>query len=894
MSLPDKYIIGIDLGTTNIVVAYSRVGEKEIHLFKIPQIVQLGKIAELAMMPSVRYMDEQVAKYPDLYALPWGDSVPLIGAYAKELAIENPTNAVISPKSWLAHPVLDISQKCLPIGSTNDEVKVSPIDAIKEQLEYIENAWNYKFDKDLFNHQHVTVTIPASFDDQAREVIRQILIAQGIKDFKLLEEPQAAFYYWLSEHDDFTSIRVEKEVRSLALVCDVGGGTTDFSIILLKLSSNNIEFERVAVGEHLLLGGDNMDLLLSRYLQQKYMLDLKPGQSSQWMIQVRSAKEKLLRGDGIKKADVTILSRGSRLFKKAQKYEVTTEEISKILIDGFIPTVPFCKFIKKNKLGLRRIGLPYENETAITQHLANFLIDNQDIMRKALGENEMSGQAIPEVVLFNGGVFYSSEIKQRIINVIQNWKSDEIDALVNTSPSLAVAKGAVYCTQARNGTGVQISSSAPTNYFLKVGEHKFICILPIGSVEDELYEIDQKFKMLVGQAVLFELYTSKNIQASKGEVIQEHGLSKLSETILKIDADNNLDVRLNVKYSSVGVLLVEAVDAENNIYPLSFSLKQNQKKLSSTAKVNKNEPIDEERIKAVINCFFKQEGIIPLKNQLETVIGAQQTWTLITLRKLGDLLLPLYSQSRRSELHEKHWWNLLGYCLRPGQGDKLDTYRIETLWQKYAHGVQYQHQQNLAEFWVCWRRVSSGLSVGMQEKIFNDIKAIIYTRKDQLNKKQLLGYLEKMRLIAALEKLSIGKRIDIGNYLIRQILKKVEDHLLWWMLGRVANRVLFANGADVIPPEQVEAWLDKLFNVEVDRKFQPSAVKSIALMVQKTKDPLVDISIEKFALISTKLTTWKASKETLTFIQGEMRNNSEMNLYAMGEELPVGLVLLGA
>jgi hypothetical protein len=636
-----------------------------------------------------------------------------------------------------------------------------------------------------------------------------------------------------------------------------------------------------------------MDLLLSHYLQQKYKISVKPSQSSQWMVQVRGAKEKLLREDNTTKADITVLSRGSSLLRKARKFEVTKTEVSEILIEGFVPSISLTKPKKKNKSGLRRIGLPYEIDTAITQHLANFLIDNQDIMKKSLAIENAPKHVIPEVVLFNGGVFYSDEIKNRVVNTIGNWKSGEIDALVNTSPSLAVAKGAVYYAQAKSGKGVQIKSSAPTSYFLKLDDDIFICILPIGSVEDQVYKIEQKFKMLVGQAALFELFTSKQIQAKQGEIVQASDLVKLSETILKIDANKDLEVRLNVSYSSIGLLLIEAIDSNHNIYPLSFSIKQKSASLSSNKGVAIKRNIDQKQLKNVLDDFFRGKDVIPLKDQLEKAIGiGQPDWPVFVLRSLSDMLLPYYSQARHSGSQEKHWWNILGYCLRPGNGDKLDSHRIDTLWKRYAHGVQCQHQQNISEFWVCWRRISSGLSVLMQEKIFNDIKAIIYTRKDQLNKKQLLGYVEKMRLIASLEKLSIGKRVDIGNYLVRQILKKGEDHLLWWMLGRVANRALFTNGADVISPDQVEIWLDKLIVLDLDKKFQSNAAKSYALMIQKTKDPLVDISVEKFNQMLTKLTSWRVSKNTLAFAKGGKLDNDEMNLYAIGEALPLGLVLL--
>jgi len=896
---PSQYIIGIDLGTTNIVVAYvkSNAPQEKINIFKIPQIIQPGKIAALSMLPSVRYAGTEIFDFPEMYTLPWGHTHPLIGEYAKEKAIERPLNAVVSPKSWLAHQVLDINQKCLPLGCIDDSVKVSPIVAIREQLDYIQSAWDNQHGDELFAEQTVVVTIPASFNDQAREVIRCTLEILQIKDYKLLEEPQAAFYHWLSEHDDFSDIEVETEVKSLALVCDVGGGTTDFSLILLKLNSNKVEFERVASGEHLLLGGDNMDLLLSQYLQQKTKIKLSYAEQSQWMIQVRTAKEKLLKNPDLKSYNITLLSQGSSLLKKTKKIQITYDEISKLLLDGFIPNVPLVKSKLKPKTGLRRIGLPYASESRITQHLADFLINQQDTMRLALGikQCDEAKVVIPEVVLFNGGVFYSEQIKSSIISLLNEWTAGEIDVLVNNSPSLSVAKGAVYYGQSMSGSGVKIKNNAPLNYFLKISRDEIICILPKGSMADKFFNIDQQFELKIGEKVAFEIFTSQLENISLGQILildDKDDINRLSEISLTIDAERDKKVILRSFYSSIGMVSLEVVDEQLQTYPLHFAtakLATNVKQEEYLLKISQN---DLSQLSMIVQNHFKLKQEQNLKQKLEKLFGSADEWSILILRAVADSLLKINNKYKKSASCEKTWWNMIGYCLRPGVGGQKDGDRIEKLWSKYVHGVQYKTQQNLSEFWVCWRRIASGLSVSMQEKIFDDIKSIIYTRKDQLSRSKLLGFIEKMRLIASLEKISIGKKLEIGNYIIRQLRKKTDDTLLWWMLGRIGNRKMYSNTADIVPVEIVQDWLSHVIRFNVSKKYQQTAIKSIALMLQKTNDPMADIDSDYFELILAKLYTWKITVDVLKFIQGKKIDSDEMFEFAMGEELPIGLTLL--
>ena len=312
MHMPQQYYIGIDLGTTNISVAYQLMNAKnDIQSLRIPQLIAPGSVVSLSSLPAVRYVELNVRQSPELYSLPWGCEEVIVGELAKEVSLNSDTQAVHSAKSWLAHPMLDITQACLPIGAMDANQKVSVIQVISEYLTYIEHAWNAQFPSTLFKEQSIVITIPASFDERARQYIVQVIEQCGLERIKLLEEPQAAFYHWLDCHKEMDDIKCDEPQTSLALVCDVGGGTTDFSLISLCIDQSGPHFERIAVGKHLLLGGDNMDLAIYHYLKQKYLGEVSAENRAQWLMQARLAKEKLLANKTQEAASLIVLQKGA-------------------------------------------------------------------------------------------------------------------------------------------------------------------------------------------------------------------------------------------------------------------------------------------------------------------------------------------------------------------------------------------------------------------------------------------------------------------------------------------------------------------------------------------------------------------------------------------------------
>ena len=897
------YYIGIDLGTTNTVVAYAREGEPAINLFKVPQVVQPGKVASLSWLPSVYYRDQEVAHNKQDYCLPWGNPGALTGVYAQEKAVSAPQNAIISAKSWLAHPQLDIAQRFLPLQARDDYPRLSPVEVMEALLEHIRCAWDHACPAHAFVAQQIVVTLPASFDDRARNALREVLNRMGVAEFRLLEEPQAAFYHWLATHDELAPGVVTEETRALALVCDVGGGTTDFSLIRLLLKPATVAFERIATGAHLLLGGDNMDLMLSARLQQHYGLRLDRREQAAWQLEIKKAKETLLKNPAQDHATLTLLGRGSRMLGTARQFTLNYQTVAEQVLNGFVPRVPLAPLTRtQRRSGLRRIGLPYEAESAITRHLADFLLAQQGTMREALGHQGTDAVLLPEVVLFNGGVFYSEPIRDAVVASLTDWRGDQPEVLVNETPSFAVACGAVYSAQARAGRGRRIASGAPVDYFLQVGENCYCCILPKGAPEGEVHTLPQAFHLTVGQPASFPLLAGPGGEHRFGALIDQGegaGLRAVSTLVCTIPEkalaahDGTCQVWLAVCYSAVGLLEVSVYEASGTHYPLHFSTREQQ--LPEQTTQDKPVSLDQRRqrqAEAALEAFFAAEqGVSQLKRRLAEIWGPWDQWPLPVLRALGDDLLSRCKQRRRSQSREAAWWNLLGYCLRPGTGARVDSWRIETLWQLYHYPLQFPEARNQAEFWIAWRRVSAGLSVAQQETIYADIKALVCTRKDQLGARHRTAWVEKMRVLGSLEKIAMGRRIHLGDYVVRQLGKKVDDPLLWWMFGRVASRTPLAHEAVAVPVEAVERWLHTIVALPFPAGCKHIAARALALAGRCCDDDTVDIDTALRQQLTRTIQHWKAGNQALAFMNGQADVWQAMLDFASGESLPLGLTL---
>jgi molecular chaperone DnaK (HSP70) len=581
-------VIGIDLGTTNCSVAQGQA--QGITVEPIAQLVNPGEVRDELLLPSFLYLPGPNDFPAGSTELPWADqSANVAGVLAQKRGIENPGRLVSSAKSWLSHAGVDRMAAILPVTAPAGVEKLSPVQVSREYLEHIRHAWDSKFPDRLFTDQQVLVTVPASFDAVARELTLKAAEQAGYRNMLLLEEPQAAFYAWLERHPDW---RERVAVGDLILVVDIGGGTTDFTLIAVTESAGELQLERVAAGEHLLLGGDNMDLALARFVEQELAaknVKLDALQLYALWQQCRFAKERLLE-EGSRKEEhaVTILGKGSGLVGGTIKAQLSREDLNRILLDGFLPLVSSRDLPQRTRrAALQEIGLPYAADPAITRHLARFLRQ----------QGATSGLTCPTHVLFNGGVLRAKVVRSRILEALNSWLKEEgkqtVKPLIGEDLMHAVSRGAAFYGISRQGAGVRIRGGVPRTYYVGIESSmpavpgmpapiKALTVAPFGMEEGTDLRIPgREFALVVGEPAEFRFFNSatrKNDQA--GSMIEDVGedLHELSPIEVTLPANGNagesVPVTLEVVVTETGLLQLWCVGRDGRRWKLEFNVRE--------------------------------------------------------------------------------------------------------------------------------------------------------------------------------------------------------------------------------------------------------------------------------------------------------------------------------
>ncbi|MFY9645498.1 MAG: Hsp70 family protein, partial [Terriglobales bacterium] len=433
--MASQYIVGIDLGTTNSALARCDANgdEKEgrIEVSGIPQLVNPNEVAERTLLPSFLYIPGEFDFPKSSLALPWETELKfVIGELARKRGAESPNRLIASAKSWLSYAGVDRTAPILPWQAPEEVPKLSPVEASSQFLRYLRTVWDSSEagQASPLAEQDVLITVPASFDEEARELTRRAAELAGYRQVTLLEEPLAAFYAWLESQGDGWRRRVK--VGDLVLVCDVGGGTTDLSLIAVSEEKGELTLKRIAVGDHILLGGDNMDLALARVLQQR--LEAAGHRVDNWQLhglwhQCRIEKEKLFESPKTQKRPVTLLGKGTKLIGGTIKTELLREDLDQVLVEGFFPKVASSELpARQRRVGFQELGLPYAADAAITKHLARFLSEQVRDSPEAAGiRRGPSGLACPTHVLFNGGVMKAAVLRDRVVEVVNSWLKKE-------------------------------------------------------------------------------------------------------------------------------------------------------------------------------------------------------------------------------------------------------------------------------------------------------------------------------------------------------------------------------------------------------------------------------------------------------------------------------------
>ncbi len=533
-SSPSRFVVGIDLGTTNTALAFADTEGNEspgVEDLKIPQLLQPCQVEALSVLPSFLYLPSDGEFPRGSLDLLWAPNRQMIlGDLARQQGFKVPGRQVVSAKSWLSHHLVDPRAPILPWKAPAGSRMISPLEACTHYLGELVHAWNNVHPDEPLGSQEIVLTVPASFDPAARELTLEAAHKAGLEKAQLFEEPQSAFYSWIQSRGD--SWRKETEVGEVVLVCDIGGGTTDFSLILVGQSEGNLDLQRLAVGDHILLGGDNMDWALTHLAAKDLDVlgnKLDYAQTLMLLAGCRQAKEALLGEVPPESIEVRVLGRGSRLMAGTLKVGLEREHVSQTILEGFFPIIPLETPLQRAKsFGLVEMGLPYAHDPAITRHLAQFLRRNASLIAEKLLELGKTG-TLPTAILFNGGMLKANAVRQRLVDQMNVWRQAQslnpVKILIQDDLDLAVARGAVVQGLAKRGKGVRIRGGSARSYYLGVEipapavpgappPIKALCVVPFGMEEGTSVEIPGvELGLLVGERADFRFFGSNRRRA---------------------------------------------------------------------------------------------------------------------------------------------------------------------------------------------------------------------------------------------------------------------------------------------------------------------------------------------------------------------------------------------
>jgi molecular chaperone DnaK (HSP70) len=860
--------VGIDLGTTNSALAWIDPVEAEdssfppIHIFDVPQLVAQGRVEARRTLPSFLFLEE-------------GEPV---GTYAREQGALVPTRLVHSAKSWLSNSDVDRTAKILPWDSQEIGRVLSPVEVSARYLKKFRETWDAGIHGPLAE-QDIVLTVPASFDEEARELTVMAATEAGLPGVTLLEEPAAAFYSWIAHN--LAQSRKRLFDGQIVLICDVGGGTSDFSLIRVSREGDMVQFTRTAVGKHLLLGGDNLDLTLAWLAESKLGKQLSIRQRSGLRRQCSAAKEMLLCDPSRKSVEITVLGGGSSLVGGSLKTEITREEALELALEGFLPLSARGEAPKDEKRSLfRELGLPYETDPAISKHLNVFL--------------ESAGQ-VPDAILFNGGFFIPEICRERVADVLKHWYGKRPEIFEHRDLDLAVATGAAYYSYVKStGAGILVRGGLPRTYYIGIGAaQEAVCLVPRGAEEGALLEVDREdLQLVTNKAVTFRLFSSlTRSEDVLGQVVDLAGEEVHAHAPLQAlirygkPGEKMIPVKLGARLTEVGTLETWCDSkVSDNRWRLQFALRKAAVEQTKPTAVVSEENVA--RAVELVAAVFAAAAVAPvapeeLPARLEQTLGlGRNSWPLSVIRQLGDAFLANAAGRKKSPAFEARWLNLCGFCLRPGFGFPGDEYRVEQARKVYAGGLQFANQtQCEIDWWIFAGRLAGGFNRNQQVELFQRLSPVLLPRgKKQRVNSSLLR--EMWRTAASLELLPIATRTELGDTLIKA--KNFGASELWCLSRLGARKLFYGPVNQVLPPGTATRWIEALLAV-------PGAGEVLASVARRTGDPTRDVAPPVFENVRGRL----GSQKLVAILEGQEEFDERAMGRIFGESLPSGLVLLG-
>lgn len=918
-----RYIVGIDLGTTNSAVAFvDTQGDRAITSFEIAQLVAEGSVAERPTLPSFLYLAGEHDVAPGALALPWdAQRAYAVGEFARAQGARVPGRLVSSAKSWLCHGGVDREAAILPWAAAEDVRKLSPVAASARYLAHLREAWDQRVAGHPLAAQDVVLTVPASFDEVARELTVEAAQEAGLTRVTLLEEPQAAFYAWIGAHAADWEDRLRP--HRLALVVDVGGGTTDFSLVRIRPDGERLALERLAVGDHILLGGDNIDVALARLLEPRLGDKLD---SQRWHLLTnlcRDAKEQLLATAPPAGVAVHLGGRGRAVIGGALQSELRREEVERLVLDGFFPLVPAdARPRRAPRAGLQEWGLPFAAEAEVSRHLAAFLAQHAG---DRLGDDE-TALGFPDAVLFNGGALTPALIRSRLCELLASWSGGRpLTVLESASLDLAVSRGAAYYGLVRRGLGVRIGGGSPRAFFLGLAPAAdlpaemvdAVCLVARGQHEGEQVEITSpEFTVLANRPVSFPLFTSSTRLGDHAGAVVRAERATLSElppirTVLRFGkklAAAELPVHVVGGLTEVGTLEVWCRSlTTDHRWRLQFGLRDGAAPPADVAGPESNTElaIAPERLAAAtaqLRAAFPGDGSaganpVTLMRELETALDAgKDAWPLAAIRALWDTLLAGAAGRAASQEHEARWLNLCGFLLRPGFGHELDEWRIQQLWKLYSQGLRFPRAvQCRVEWWGLWKRIAGGLSRAQQQELFTQTAPFLLPRlKARMKEKRSLVGPQELReywqLLASCERLAPEAKAELGAALLPAVAKGKATDAEIWALGRVGARAPFAGPLNcVVPRATVEEWVGRLLEVPWPR--EASTVFAVAQLARCVGDRERDLDEGLRQRLAGRLRALPRGERAARLVTEAVPLEGQERARILDESLPVGLVL---
>ncbi len=917
-----RYLIGIDLGTTNSALAFVDLQAKgkgvKLQTFPVAQLVAAGQVAAQPLLPSFLYRPGSHDLPDGATALPWdATATDVVGQFARIHGAKIAGRLVSSAKSWLCHPGVDRTAPLLPWAAPPEVERLSPLAVSAKYLRHMVEAWNAapnRKPEDRLEECPVVLTVPASFDDMARNLTAEAAKQAGLKHVTLLEEPQAAFYCWLGMHTAEDSGLLKPGMR--CVVIDVGGGTSDFSLIRASEEQGHLSFLRDAVGDHLLLGGDNMDLALAKAAEAKLAQKLDAGQFGTLVQACRGAKETLLGSKPPEEYTVTVMGKGRSVIAGTLTASLTADDIRTALLDGFFPHSPYdAEPQRATGAGLQEMGLPYVADAAISKHLASFL-------RRQLPAGE-----VPDAILFNGGVFQPKALRDRIVEVMKPWfdkpgKPWMPTVLTNPSLDLAVAWGAAYSAWLKQSGGRRIGGGTARSYYIQIetanDEPTFLCVVPRRMHEgDEIAIPKPELELALGEPVLFPLFTSTaRSDDHPGDVLKLKPDQLLQlpplHTILrggKRAGTKRIPVTLAARSTEIGTLELSCVSREGNRWKLEFNTRD-----TAAAKTPDDVPVafvdvfPEEKVQAAgerVKATYTTDNPTPpeLTKALEAALeSGKSEWPTGLCRRLWEPLMDVAEQRVKSPAHLQRWYNLAGFVLRPGFGDTLDRYRVEALWKTItatasgaiSGGNKLVVPEGGADYWIMWRRVAGGLNGALQQALFARLKLILLPSKAKAPMKPSANELTEMwRAAASLERLEAKTKEQLGDALVAQLKRQPVPNYVFWSLTRLGARVLFYGPLNtIVHPSIAERWLVALVEYTPTNDNDRLAwAFCLAQLGRRSGLRGIDIHHEHQEVLATMLksmtvpATWAKMVEEV--VEPEGADQSRL----FGDSLPIGLRL---